>query len=304
MIYRTLLSILSLLICSTTFAAHIVTETRSNGILTHRTDTYANAAGDLRMDERSYGYSSTISSSAAVGSPTETQTHLSENIDDTTLYQSNKQAIVSLEGNIRRTLTADSEPPIGLGVPGMDLGESRKQMAGAMGKAGKAFADAMKQAENEGMTAEQRRALESFTKPFMDVPDVKPRDTLEVSALNSRTTVGKYSAEGYLVSDLDGNEKHRIWVVPTNSVAGGAHVRNAMQGMMDTYAEYLGQMGGEALMDTGLVSMFSKAELADKYPVRIEDLDTGEVTDIVEAHNSGPAVDYYPDCVQKDMFGY
>lgn len=62
------------------------------------------------------------------------------------------------------------------------------------------------------------------------------------------------------------------------SASSAADVRRGMQGMMDTCAAYLDKMGGSALMDTGLVAMLNKLELKDQYPVRIEDLHSGEIT--------------------------
>ena len=303
MMYKIAIVLISVVFCHSSMAGHIVTDTRVVDTLIQRTDTYANSAGDLRVDERGYGSSSTTSADAAIGSSPSVNFHLGE-INDTMLFQSNGDAIVILEGDTCRRMTADSAPPPGLGIPGMNLGEGNKQMNDALAQASSKIEEAMRQARREGMTAEQQRQLEQFTKPFTQAQAIKPRDTLEIYSLGQRTRVGSYSAEGFGVRDLDGNEKHRVWVVPTEDIAGGSEVRNAMQGMLDTYAEYLEQMGGGALMDTGLAAMFEKAELAGKYPVRIEDLDSGEITDVVEAHSSDGGVEYYPDCVAKDIFGY
>lgn len=302
MVYRISLLLLCTFVCSASMAAHIVTETRNNAVKVGRTDTYANAAGDLRIDERSYGSSSSVSASAAVGSAPKVNYHLGD-IEDTTLFQTRGEAIVTLEGDICRRMTADSAPPPGLGAPGMNLGDANKQMADAMKQASSRIEEAMKQARKEGMTAEQERQLEQITKPFMEPQDIKPRDTLQVEPLGQRTRVGKYNADGFRVTDIDGNEKHRVWAVSTGEVAGGKHVRGAIMGMLNTYEKYLEKMGGGALMDTGLSNMFTKGELADMYPVRIEDLETGEVTDVIEAHSSGPDVEYYPECTEKDLFG-
>ncbi len=303
--FKLLLSFCCLVLSGSAFAAHIVTETRSGSTLIQRTDTYANSAGDLRMEDRAYGSSSSVSSAASAGtSNPNVEYHLSENVDDVTLFQSNGQAVVMLEGNVCRRLTADSAPPPGLGVPGMDMGKHQEQMDQAMKQAGSAMAEAMRQAKKEGMTAEQQRALESFTKPFLDAPKPRPRNTLEIVPLNSRARVGNFTADGFLVKDLDGNEKSRIWVVDTSRIAGGRDVKRAMQGMFQVYEAYLDQMGGTALMDTGLATMFRKGVLRDKYPVRIEDLESGEITDVIQASSGGPVVDYYPACEERDMFGF
>ncbi len=302
MINRAALLLLGVVICDASMAAHIVTDTRVGSTLARRTDTYANAAGDLRVDERGYGSSSSMSAAASGSEPT-VNFHLG-GIEDTMLFQAKGQAIVILEGETCRRMTADSAPPPGLGVPGMNLGDANKQMADAMKQAGSAIEQAMAQARRDGMTAEQQRQLEQFTKPFTEPTVIRPSDTLEVYALNQSTRVGSYNAAGFGVRDLDGNEKHRIWVVPSDDIAGGTHVRAAMQGMLDTYSEYLEKMGGGALMDTGLAAMFEKDELANTYAVRIEDLDAGEITDVVEAHNSDGGVEYYPNCVVKEMFEY
>lgn len=56
-------------------------------------------------------------------------------------------------------------------------------------------------------------------------------------------------------------------------------------------------------MDTGLTAMFQKAELVDRYPVRMEDMDSGEMSDVVEAASGGADVEIYPECEERDMFG-
>lgn len=306
MVYRISVLLLGTFMCSASMAALIVTETSNNSTKVGRTYTYANAAGDLRIDELSYGSSSSSVTDAAISATNnapKVNYHLGD-IEDTTLFQTEGEAIVMLEGDICRRMTADSAPPPGLGVPGMNLGDHNKQMADAMKQASSRIEAAMEQARKEGsMTTEQERAMKQWTDPFMTAQDIKPRDTLEVESLGERTRVGKYNAEGFLVKDLDGNEKHRVWVVPTGEVAGGAHVRGAMMGMFNTYEKYLDKMGGGALMDTGMATMFRKGELADTYPVRIEDLESGDVTNVVEAHSNGPDVEYYPDCEVKTMFG-
>ena len=55
MINRACLSLLSLLLCGSSFAAEIVTETRNGNTLVAVTKTYANAAGDLRIEEYGVG---------------------------------------------------------------------------------------------------------------------------------------------------------------------------------------------------------------------------------------------------------
>ncbi len=290
-----------ILLLNTTFAAHIATETREDSVLTKRTDTYANSSGDLRIEERGYG--STVSSAAEGGGSTPNIEYVLGDVQDTMLFQINGEAIVSLEGDTCRKMTADSAPPPGLGGPGMSLGGNQRQMADAMAQANSAIADAMAQARQQGMSDDQARALEQLTKGLGNSGMVKPRDSLDIESLNKRMQIGSYTADGYRVIDQDRVEKHRVWLVDTDKIDGGEDVRNAMEGMMKTYEAYLDSMGGGALMDTGLAAMFQKDEFSGKYPVRIEDMHSGEITDVVAADHDGPAVDYYPDCVEKDMFG-
>ena len=63
MINRTCLSLLSLLLCGSSFAAEIVTEIRTgnSNTLVGLTKTYANALGDLRIEEYSVGSKLTMS---------------------------------------------------------------------------------------------------------------------------------------------------------------------------------------------------------------------------------------------------
>lgn len=302
MVYRTSLVLLSTFMCSTSMAALNVFDTRNNSVLVDRTYTYANAAGDLRIDVRPYGSSSSAVSAASNSLPT-VKYHLLD-IEESILSQSEGQAIVILEGDNCRRMTADSAAPAVLGGPGMNLGGTNKELADGMKQAGSAIEQAIEQAGKEGMTAEQQLKLKELTKAFTEPQAIKPRDTLQLEPLGEHTRVGQYYAEGFRVTDLDGNEKHRVWVVPTPEVAGGDHVRRAMLGMLNTYKKYLDNIGGGALMDTGLDTMFSKGALAGKTAVRIKDVESGDVSDIVEAHHNGDAdVDYYPKCNETAMFG-
>ncbi len=287
---------------NTGWAAHIVTETRQGSTPITRTDTYANASGDLRVEERRFGSSSSASASASSGSSNSTVEYHLGKTEDIMLYQSKGNAFVVLEGSTCRRLTADSKPPMPFGLPGMDMSEANAKMNEAMKQAGAAMEEAMAQARKDGMTAEQQRQIEQFTKPFTQPKTIKPDNTLEIYKLGEKTRVGNYSAVGYGVRDLNGIDKHRVWVVSVSEIPGGKHVRKAMRGMFETFSEFLDKMGGGALMDTGLSAMFEKPELAAMYPVRIEDLDSGEVTDVIEA-SSGGSAEYYPECEVKDMFG-
>ncbi len=301
--YKYVIVLLSAVITNASWAAHIVTETREGSTRIARTDTYANAAGDLRVDERSFGSSSTTSDSASAGSSdTVVEYHLGK-IEDTMLYQSKGNAIVVLEGKTCRRMTADSKPPVPFNVPGgMSLPEANDKMKEAMKKAGSAMEEAMAQARKDGMTAEQQRQIEQFTKPFMQPQEIIPDDTLEIYALGEKVQVGNFSATGFGVRDQNGVEKHRVWVAAVSDVPGAKHVRKAMRAMYDTTTEFMEKLGGGALMDTGLTAMFEKPEFANMYPVRIEDLESGETTDVIEA-SSGGSTEFYPECEVRDMFG-
>lgn len=302
---RIYLVAITLFSCTSTLAAHIVTDTRSGSDLVKRTHMYANSAGDLRIDEHGFEVSASVSSDAAVGESPAKVEYKPGDIDDTTIFQAREQAILMLEGDTCRRMTADSPPPpgLGMGMGGADLSDVNKQMADAMKQASSAIELAMEQARKEGMTEDQERAMKQFTQPFTEAGEIKPRDALQIEKMNQRTRVGRYSAEGYRVTDTDGVEKHRVWVVDAGKVSGGAHVKNAMEGMVNVYEQYLDALGGRALMETSLTTFLFKDELAGTYPVRVEDIETGEVTDVVEASNGSAGVEYYPDCVVKDIFG-
>ena len=283
------------LLCTPAMGAHIVTQTTLDGVPVRKTDTYANPAGDLRMEERSYGSSGSMS--AAGGEAT--VTYFERDVDDVTLFQSRTATIVSLDGPNCMKLSADSEAPMGLGDA---LGGGAK-MAEMMQQANDAMAKAMKEAEAQGMTAEQKKAIESFTKPFLEAPAAAPDDTLSARALNETAEVGGYSAAGYLVTDRTGTDTHRIWVAPVKRIPGGREVRRAMLGMIEAYSAYLEKFGGEKLMDTELTGLLTKAPFEQSYPVRIEELATGHVTDLIEASAGGGDVDYYPACKSMGFFG-
>ena len=285
--------------CASAHGAHIVTQTTLDGVPVEKTDTYANAAGDLRMEARRYGSSATMS--AAGGEAT--VTYFERDVDEITLFQSRTATIVSLEGENCMKLSADSEAPMGLGNGLGDALGGGAKMAEMMQQANNAIAEAMQEAERQGMTAEQKRAIESFTKPFLEAPAAAPDDTLSARALNETTDVGGYRATGYLVTDRTGTHTHRIWVAPVKRIPGGSDVRRAMLGMIDAYSSYLGKFGGEKLMDTELTGLLAKAPFEQSYPVRIEDLSTRHVTDLIEASAGGGDVDYYPACKAMGLFG-
>ena len=313
MINRTCLSLLSLLLCGSSFAAQIVTETRNGDTLVAVTKTYANAAGDLRIDEYSVGLKTMTSaedgaSSAKGGtSPPETEQFVT-GIDDTTIFQVNGEAIVSVEVSgkekVCRHLTADSESPLVAGAAGTNLGDLSKQYADVMKQVGPGIEKAMADAKREGMDAETERALDQFTKGFLDPEAIKPREALEAKPLGQRVRVGSYNADGYSIVDQDDIERHRIFVVSTDLVNGGADVQRAMMNMFNVYEKYLDKMGGAALMETGLPTLFRDGPLAGKIAVLIEDIQADKITEVTvvtETHSGVPPVDFfYPkDCTEK-----
>lgn len=293
---------LAVSICSSSFAAHIITDTRDGDTLVMRTHTYANSDGDLRVDEQGFSSSSTMSSEASVNSKPKV-TYTPGRIEDTIIYQSRNKAVIFLEGNICRKLTADSAPPPGVAAMGGDIGEAQKQMADALKQASSAIEQAMEEARKQGMTPEQEKMMRKFTNPAMNLEELKPRGALSISPLNDTVKVGRYTGEGYLVADSEGNEKFKIWVTPVSKLKGAKDVRKGFEGMMETYEEYLDKMGGSALMDTGLTAMLKKDELKNMYPVRTEDLDSGEITEVVDVKSGSADVEYYPECEERDLMG-
>lgn len=295
--------ILTVTMGSSSYAAHIVTDTRDGDTLIKRSHTYANSDGDLRVDEQGFSSSATTSDSASTKSKPKV-TFTPGPIEDTMIYQSRGKAVVVLEGEVCRKLTADSAPPPGLGAMGGNMGDARKQMAEAMQQANAAMEQAMAEARKQGMTPEQEKMMRQFTKPAMNIPDTKPRNALSISPLNDTVKVGQYSGEGYLVSDSDGNEKYKIWMTPASKIKGAKHVRKGLEGMMAVYEKYMDKMGGTALMDTSLSAMFKKDEFKNMYPIRTEDLNSGEITEVVEVRTDDGDVDFYPECEERDMMGF
>lgn len=78
----------------------------------------------------------------------------------------------------------------------------------------------MKDARAEGMTAEQERAMRQFTQPFMQAPQAVNDRAYTVRALGQTVKVGRYTGQGYEVSDADGRPVQRLWMVPTNKLTG------------------------------------------------------------------------------------
>ena len=124
--------------------------------------------------------------------------------------------------------------------------------------------------------------------------------------MGQRVRVGSYNADGYSIVDQDDIERHRIYVVDTNLVDGGVDVQRAMMNMFKMYKQWLDKMGGAALMDTSMSTLFGDGPLADKTAVRIEDIQAGKITEVsfvTEAHAGGKPVDFYPkDCTYTGFF--
>ncbi len=297
------LLILTAAIGHTAIAAHIVTDTRNGDTLIKRTHTYANSDGDLRVDEQGFSSSATTSASASAGSAPKV-TFTPGPIEDTMIFQAREKAVVVLEGKVCRKLTADSAPPPGLGAMGGNMADAQRQMAEAMKQANAAMEQAMAEARKQGMTREQEAMMKKFTNPAMNIPNTKPRGTLSVSSLDDTVKVNGISGKGFLVADSDGNEKYKIYVAPVSKIKGASDVRKGLEGMMTTFEQYMDKMGGSALMDTSLSAMFKKDELKNMYPIRTVDLNSGEVTDVVEVRSGDGDAEFYPECEERDMMGF
>ena len=295
---KILTMVLTLTVSAPAFAAHIVTETTQDNVPIKRTHHHANAAGDLRIDEQSIGARTSMSAEGGTGQAT--TEYLPGRIQDTTLYQSKDKAIVSLEGTICRKMTADSAPPPGMPT-GADMNQMNNQWADAMKQANQAMEQAMNEARKQGMTKEQERELEKWTKPFMDAPTAKKRE-VTVEDLNDTMTVAGYTGNGYLITDERG-EQIKVYVTKANKIPGGKHVRKGIENMFGVYSGYMDKIGGGGLIDGSSFAVFMKGEFAGTYPIYLEELSTGEITRIIEANAKGKTVEYYPKCEVRSMMG-
>ncbi|MEM7083807.1 MAG: hypothetical protein AAF465_13845 [Pseudomonadota bacterium] len=292
-------------VSSSVLAAQITAEVRIGDTKISRIDTYANSSGDLRIEERNFSTSSTMSAAGSASSnDAQVEYHLGK-IQEVTLFQSRGEAIVDLDGTVCRKLTADSQAPMGLdaAMGGMKMGDMQKQMADAMAKANAQIAEAMQEARKQGMSAEQEKALNQLINPMMNITDAKPRGTMTARSLGETKTIGKYKAKGYSVVDESGAEKHRIWTVSTRKIDGGKDIRRAMEAMASTYEDYLAKLGGGALMETELTGVLFSEQFKNQYPIKIEDLTTGEITEVIDARSGGDSVDFYPECEVRSMMG-
>lgn len=290
------IAMLMMITTTTAFAAEIVTQTRQGGAVVAQTHTFANAAGDLRIDERGpRARAASASAAGGAGSSANPPPFEAGELLETTIFQQREQAIVSLEGSICRKLSVADRPAA---APRAEPRRKRGRFAEAMGKAGAAIEEAMEQARRDGeMTEEQARAM----REFMGGRGLSEPLSYEVRATGETVDVNGYRGEGYEVVDSRGTVAQRLWMTPTKRLKGARDVRDAMEGMMAAYREFLDQMGGGAVMDTSMIAVFESDELAGKYPVRIEDFESGEVTDVVDVRSAD--ADYYPDCEERSMFG-
>ncbi|NNF16510.1 MAG: hypothetical protein HKN70_07160, partial [Gammaproteobacteria bacterium] len=262
------------------------------------TYTHANAAGDLRIDEQ--GIDAEASSGAVAGGNNMTTRYSAGASRDTMLYQSRGKAMVSVEGNVCRRMTADSAPPPGM-PSGRDAKQMNDQMAAAMSQANAAMEEALRQARKQGMTPEQERAMAQWTQPLMNAQSPQQKREVQIRKLNDSISVAGFKGDGYEVTDEKGR-LHRVWLAPASKVPGGRQVRAGLENMYNVFAAYMENMGGAGLVDRGMFTVFMKGEFANMYPIQTENSDSGEITRIVKADAGDSSADFYPECEVRDMF--
>ncbi len=142
-------------------AAHRATEPRSAWAIVLRTDTYANVAGDLRVDER--GFDSSVSTLTEGTTSTTTVKHDLDEFEKPMWFQSKRLAIVVLNGETCRRMIAASAILTGLYLSGMNSNCANIEITGAMIKANSSIAESVATAITNSITTKPQRQPKQFT---------------------------------------------------------------------------------------------------------------------------------------------
>lgn len=281
-------------------AAEIATETTENGVKTRWSVTSISADNLMRIDEGSWGGSSTMSDEASAGGSADV-TYFQSSADDTTIYDPHLEEIMSVEGNICRVLSKDSAAPPGMEfMGGADMQEHQRKMAEAFKGADAQIAGAIEQARQGGASQAQLDMMNAMLGGLGQAP-VETDDTLHVVSLDRTETVGDYQTEVFLATTAAGVDKYRLYMVDIDRVPGGRSVKDGMIGMVNLYGEYMEGINAGALMDESLTTVLTSPDFADSYPAGWFDVETGTLTAITKASAAPSNADFGPDCTKKDM---